>query len=76
MFWVLSGKGTGIPKGSGILKGSVFEYLKDLPISCEYLNSDAVDITDQSSRIATYMIVWLGLVYFLSIRVLVDFVWS
>ena len=34
---------------------------KDLPISCEYLDRDAVDIIDRSGRIATYMIRFLGM---------------
>lgn len=32
----------------------------DLPISCEYLDRDSVDIIDRSGRIATYMIRYLG----------------
>lgn len=33
----------------------------DLPISCEYLDRDAVDIIDRSGRISTYMIRYLGM---------------
>jgi len=32
----------------------------DLPISCEYLDRDSVDIIDRSGRIATYLIRYLG----------------
>lgn len=32
----------------------------DLPISCEYLDRDSVDIIDRSGRIATYLIRFLG----------------
>lgn len=32
----------------------------DLPISCEYLDRDSVDIIDRSGRIGTYMIRYLG----------------
>lgn len=34
---------------------------KDLPISCEYLDRDSVDIIDRSGRILTYMIRFLGM---------------
>lgn len=34
---------------------------KDLPISCEYLDRDSVDIIDRSGRIATYLIRYLGM---------------
>lgn len=33
----------------------------DLPVSCEYLDRDSVDIIDRSGRIATYMIRYLGM---------------
>ncbi|KAL9187899.1 hypothetical protein ACHAXT_006277 [Thalassiosira profunda] len=33
---------------------------KDLPISCEYMDRDSVDIIDRSGRIGTYMIRYLG----------------
>jgi D-lactate dehydrogenase len=32
----------------------------DLPVSCEYLDRDSVDIIDRSGRIATYLIRYLG----------------
>ena len=32
----------------------------DLPISCEYLDRDSIDIIDRSGRIATYLIRYLG----------------
>mmetsp|Transcript_7421 Transcript_7421/g.16199 ORF Transcript_7421/g.16199 Transcript_7421/m.16199 type:complete len:716 (-) Transcript_7421:273-2420(-) len=34
---------------------------KDLPISCEYLDRDSVDIIDRSGRIGVYMIRFLGM---------------
>ena len=34
---------------------------KDLPISCEYLDRDSIDIIDRSGRIATHMIKYLGM---------------
>ena len=34
---------------------------KDLPVSCEYLDRDSVDIIDRSGRILTYMIRLLGM---------------
>ena len=33
----------------------------DLPISCEYMDRDSVDIIDRSGRIATFMIRFLGM---------------
>ncbi|KAL7536304.1 hypothetical protein ACHAXR_007068 [Thalassiosira sp. AJA248-18] len=34
---------------------------KDLPISCEYMDRDSVDIIDRSGRITTHMIKYLGM---------------